>query len=127
MRSLDHPLFDVLDASVRAETRRDRLDGRIAIGIHGADGTAWWTADLGARLSVSRQSERPEADAYLMTTGTEAARWAAGEGLSAAPRVKLAGDRALVERFLQSYLRKQGILSVRSTPSARPQPRKRRR
>lgn len=127
MRALQNPLFDLLDAVVRGETRRDRLDGRVAIGVHGVDGTAWWLADLGGVLSVSRETERPEADAWLLTTGSEAARWAKGEGLSDRPRLKLAGDRGLIERFLQSYLRKQSAMSVRSTPDATPRRRKRRR
>ena len=125
MRALDNPLFDLLDAVVRAETRRDRLDGRVAIGVHGADGTAWWLADLVPRLAVSRETTRPEADAWLLTTGTEAARWASGQGLSEAPRLKLAGDRGLIERFLQSYLRKQDAVSLRR--SADPSPRRKKR
>lgn len=115
----DAPLFDLLDAVVRAESRRPRIPGRIAVGVHGALGTTWWCADLRERLEVMRSDERPDADAWLLTTGSEAARWARGEGLSETPRVKLAGDRALLERFVHAYLGRRDLLGVRTDRGGR--------
>ena len=115
----DAPLFDLLDAVVRADRHRPRIPGRIAVGVLGAHGTSWWSADLRERLAVTRSDARPEADAWLLTTGTEARRWARGEGLSEAPRVRLAGDRRLLERFAEAYLGRTDLLGVRTDRGGR--------
>lgn len=113
------PLFDLLDAVIRAERQPARLPGRVAIGVLGPGGTTWWCADLRERVTLSRGPDRPEADAWLMTTGSEAARWARGEGLSAEPRLRLAGDRTLLDRFVQCYLGKKDLVAVRADRGGR--------
>lgn len=113
------PLFDLLDAVIRAERHPARLPGRVAIGVLGPRGTEWWCADLTQKITMTRGKDRPDADAWLMTTGTEAARWAQGEGLSPSPRIQVAGDRDLLDRFVQTYLSKKDLIGLRADREVR--------
>jgi hypothetical protein len=102
-------------------TTRDRgvpgFSGTLAVGVRHATGESWWRAKFGARAEAEMIDRCPvDVDVSLMFTDDEANRvldhgsLAVGLGPD-----RVAGDRTLLERFLERYIRRRSAVDLRSS------------
>ena len=103
-------LLQVLAALVEADRGPAGFTGRVAVGVRTSPRWYLFEAATGTGRMVE---EVPDADAWL-GLGTAEAEAVLGRGpVPARPSVAVAGDEALIDRFLTRYLRSISLLEIR--------------
>ena len=103
-------------ATVEDDTGMPGISGRVAIGVRDEEGQLWWAVSLGGQAQGSFLSERPkDAGVALLLGPGEALRMMRDGSLPERPQLlQIWGDRSLLQRFSQRYLKRQSSLSLRS-------------
>ncbi|MFO0723304.1 MAG: hypothetical protein U1E65_05955 [Myxococcota bacterium] len=106
-------VLNALDALVRGDVGMPGLRGTLAIGVSTSVGPRWWAVECGKTAQGRFTHEVPSgADAALLLSE----RGARGllEGADLGGEASMFGDVALLGRFLDRYLKKQSLVSVRT-------------
>ncbi|MFO0725517.1 MAG: hypothetical protein U1E65_17165 [Myxococcota bacterium] len=111
------PLLEALDALVRAQPGPMGLSGSVCFGVRGAERARWWRASFDARGgSTAFFDQLPaEVDVAVGLDPEEAAailRGAIDEPPGEGLRL-VAGDRALLARFVERYVARRSMLDLR--------------
>ena len=112
------PLLESLDALVKAQAGPNGLRGHLCIGVRGDGPTRWWHAAFDGGVPVTQFIDQLP-DNVDVAVGLEAGEAeAALTSWSAPPRRGLpglvAGDQALLTRFLERYLTHQSLIDLRT-------------
>jgi hypothetical protein len=105
-------LLHWLDALIRADPGPSRIVGSICFGLRSASGAKWWHVAFDGRAARSEFVERPPDNADVIVGLDEKQIEALLSG-SPSPSLRVAGDRAILDRFAERYLHTLSPLTVR--------------
>ena len=108
-------LLATLDAAVRCGGALSGLQGRVAFGIASATTTTWWSAAFfHDRVETTIAcGEAPYAHASIIMGDADARALLARQGAGDHERFSVRGDKKLVARFMDRYLRNKSQLALR--------------
>ncbi|OGQ09829.1 MAG: hypothetical protein A2138_19200 [Deltaproteobacteria bacterium RBG_16_71_12] len=116
-------LLNYLDARVRKDTLPPGFTGRVCVGVKDrARGGAvrWWIADFSDRARSYFAAERPREYGVAVGLDDDGARAMLGLPMSGKPMQLVAGDRALLLKFVRRYLRDVSPLQSRIGAMTKP-------
>lgn len=116
-------LLNYLDARVRKDTLPPGLVGRVCVGVKDrARGgvVRWWIADFSDQARTSFAAERPREYGVAVGLDDDGARAMLGLPVRGQPMQLVAGDRALLLKFVRRYLRDVSPLQSRIGAMSKP-------
>jgi hypothetical protein len=107
-------LLAQLDAFVREQGLDQTLAAKVAIGVRTESGAKWWMLQLGRSLETTF-ADTPDRDVHaaLLFTAADAEAIAQGKKVERFDTHGF-GDRALLKRLLERYLKHTSAIGIRS-------------
>jgi hypothetical protein len=110
-------LLAFLDTLVHADRAPAGMYGRVAVGVSSRERVSWWRVLLGDKVLTEFSDTRPEFAEVTVIVGELAALEMLGQPVPSDARgdrsIWIHGDRRLLERFMERYLKKQSLLDLR--------------
>lgn len=101
-------LLNYLDARVRRDTLPPGFAGRVCVGVKDASrggAVRWWIADFSDRARTFFAADKPRDYSVAVGVDENGARAILGLPVQGEPMQLVAGDRAVLKRFVQRYLK----------------------
>lgn len=109
-------LLNYLDARVRRDRLPPGFSGRVCVGVKDAargGAVRWWIADFSDRARTRYAADKPREYSVALGLDENGARAMLGLPLLGAPMQLVAGDRAVLLKFVRRYLRDVSPLQSR--------------
>ena len=106
-------LLSYLDALVRSDTGYPGFAGSVCVGVKREDETRWWQAHFAASRSTEYLDEMPTEYDVAVGVDAQTARWLLGLVEEPGPTLLITGDKKLLSKFLNRYVRHTSPLSLR--------------
>lgn len=106
-------LFALLDGCLESDAGPAGFRGKIGVGVLSARGPAWWVCDFTDTSIRYRSAAFPEDCAAALLMGqTEVCRLLDGQDIGRNPTIQIFGDRGLLLRFLERYVKREEALGL---------------